>query len=64
MKRKELKLFDVKAAEDKCRGTTGGILVSVTHNGYQWTSISLRNKGEIKKVIGTLQLALNSNLKE
>ena len=43
--------FDVKITEDH-----GGLYLSITHNGYQWTSIALRKpKMEIPRIIAVLQ---------
>ena len=45
--------------EVKCKIDHGELYLSITHNGYQWTSIAIRNpKAEIPKIIYELKKAL------
>lgn len=51
------KHFAVKITKARFPSEAGELSLSVTHNGSQWTSISL-NRDEILRVIVALQSAL------
>jgi len=49
--------FDCKVEESGWHD--GNDMLSVTHNGYQWSSIGLYNRGEVLQIISALQHRLH-----
>jgi len=45
-------VYDLKSKKES-------ITISTTHNGYQWTSIDLKNSKELKQVYRTIGNYLN-----